>query len=336
VTGNVTETGVPECRLKFDQGEVYEVGLTVYKTKYDYIIASPAKITIKPTVTSDKILAIVVPNLLETNIGLNFKVVPSVNLEDIPQNTAWKWDFGDNSPPLIRTGRTEAYLNASHVYAKNGVYNISVSLIDRTSEAVITTFTAKITVDDSASLNKTNRLATSLSVYGKVECDGPGLGLTTKSFSHGFYQQPPLQTFTWPTSTSFKGTWQQTSTTSRGVQTNTHELQGTISVSSQGIKITSYTYTHTFSSPDYEGPGKGWKYTEKVALKDIPLTKINGGDAPKYTARIQGKELAAFVVQTTREEDLPSGQKLYFNQVIWDNIPQGVVPQIELTIDYAK
>jgi hypothetical protein len=113
-------------------------------------------------------------------------------------------------------------------------------------------------------------------------------------------------------------------------------LHGTISVSSQGIKITSYTYTHTFNSPDYDGPGKGWKYTEKVVLKDIPLTKINGGDAPKYTAKIQGKDLAQYVVQTTREEFHPNGQKTYFNQAIWDNLPQGVVPLLEITIDYAK
>jgi PKD repeat protein len=320
----------------FTKTGTYEITCTVRDASGTMIDSTPAKVVIKPKSTSGISLDIQTPALLESNIGLNFKAIPSVPLEQIPQNTAWKWDFDDGTPPYTRIGRTEVYLTATHPFAKNGTYNITLSLVDRTSDQVYATTTKKITIDDSASLSKTNRISTSLYVYGKVEGDGPGFGLTLKGFGHGFYQQPPLQTFQWPSATSFKGTWQQTSTTSRGVQTNTHELQGTISVSSQEIKITSYTYTHTFSSPDYEGPGKGWKYTENVVLKDIPLTKINGGDAPKYTAKIQGKDLAQYVVQTSREEFFANGQKTFFNQAIWDNIPQGIVPILEITIDYAR
>jgi PKD repeat protein len=334
--GKFTVTSVPECRLIFDKDEGYQVVLTVYKTATDFINAAPAEITIKSKVTSSITLDIEVPDLLETNYGLNFKAIPSLPLEQIPQNTAWKWDFGDGSAPYIRIGRSEVYLNASHPFAKNGTYEIKLSLVDRTSDQVYATTSKKIIIDDSVSLSKTNRFSNSLHVYGKVEGDGPGLGLTLKGFGHGFYQQPPLQTFQWSSATSFKGTWQETSTTSRGVQTNIHELEGTISVSSQGIKITSYTYTHTFNSPDYEGPGKGWKYTEKVMLKDVPLTKINGGDEPKYTAKIQGNDLAQYVIQTTREEYFANGQQTFFNQPVWDNIPQGVVPLMEITIDYAE
>jgi PKD repeat protein len=130
-----------------------------------------------------------------------------VPLEQIPQNTAWKWDFGDGSAPYIRIGRSEVYLIATHPFAKNGTYEVKLSLVDRTSDQVYATTTKKITIDDSVSLSKTNRISTSLSVYGKVEGDGPGFGLTTKSFGLGFYQQPPLQTFQWPSATSFKGTW---------------------------------------------------------------------------------------------------------------------------------
>ena len=131
------------------------------------------------------------------------------------------------------------------------------------------------------------------------------------------------------------GTYKDSSNTSRGIQTTTQDVVGSMSLSPDGIKLTKLIFQDDFSNPDYGGPGKDWHSDYVVELQNIPLTKTSAGDYPKFQYRVQGKDVAQYVLKSYYKEWFANGQQNSF-AAIWDNIPEYWVPELEIILDRLK
>jgi PKD repeat protein len=333
-------------KYTFQKEGTYTISMTVLDSNLKtWAEASPSNVTIKAGVTSNITLDVEPPPLLETLQTLNFKVKSNVSPELLPQNTVWKWDFGDDSQPVTKVGRTAADLVCGHNYYKNGGFNVKVSLVDKTSGQVLATTTKSIVVDDSASIRKTDLFKIGLRVYGTEEYGMVTNGVYQKQGTQDThivggatfpreYAIPTLQqTFVWKDGGAFEATWKNIATTSRGTQTTIMNVQGHIAVTPEGIQLYSCTYNYSMSFPNYEGKGIEWKVTEKWDLKDILLTKNAWGEKPEYLFRLEGKNIAQHIIKLTSEEYSPSGSKYIFLNPQWDNLPSGDPPYIEVVFD---
>jgi hypothetical protein len=274
---------------------------------------------------------------LETLQSYNFIAKPNIPVAQLPPDTAYKWDFGDGTTPVITAYSTERFLITPHIYIKNGDYEIKLSLIDKSTQQELAVTTKKVTVNDLNSINKTNHIRLLLGLYGLTEGNGPGLGPTTKSFGSEYFSNSPW-TFEWVTPTTFKGTFEDVATTSKGIQTTISEVTGTISISAEGVWLENYTYKYKFSCPNYDGSGNEWESYYRVQLrsKRIPLTKLSGGENPKYYFSIQGTDVAQYITESAYQENFPNGQVNYFLHATWDNLPGTFIPTLEITLDYLK
>lgn len=337
-------------KYTFQKEGTYTVSLTILDNNLKtWVEATPANVTIRAGAISNITLDIELPSLLETMQTLIFKVKPSISQELLPGNARWRWDFGDNSEPVTKdkTG-TVADLVCGHTYYKNGSFNVKVSLIDKTSGQVLATATKAIVIDDSTSIRQTNLLKVGLRVYGTEEYGIVTSGIYQKqgtqdthissgaSFPREYTSSTLQQTFVWKDGGAFEATWKNVATSSRGTQTTIMNLQGHIAVTPDGLQLYSCTFSYSMSFPNYEGKGVEWKVTETWELKDILLTKSNGGDKPKYQFRVEGKDIAQHVVKITSEEYTPDGSKYIFLDPVWDNLPAGDLPFIEIVFDTTE
>ena len=323
-----------ELKYTFPKDGGYSILLRITNTSGQVYAEASAQAAIGLMPTPVVSLDIEVPGSMETLQSYNFTAKPNIPPAQLPPDTAWKWDFNDGTAPFISTYSTERFLIASHAYKKSGDYNIKLSLIDKTTKEELVTTTKKVTVSDLASMIKTNRVQITLKIYGVIEGDGPGLGTTLKSFGFTFYDQLPW-TFKWQSDSSFVGTYINTSNTSRGIQATTQDVVGSMSLSPDGIKLTKLIFQDDFINPDYGGPGKDWRYDYVVELQNIPLTKTSAGDYPKFQYRVQGKDVAQYVLKSYYKEWFANGQQNSF-AAIWDNIPADKVPELEIILDRLK
>jgi len=327
----------------FQKEGTYTLSLTIVDSNFKtWAEASSSKVTIKATTTPNVTLDIIPPPLLETMQTLIFKVKPSTAPELIPENTAWKWDFGDDSQPVTKVGRIEADLVCGHNYYKNGSFNVKVSLVDKTSGQVLATTTESIVVDDSASIRKTNIFKIGLRVYGTEEYGLVTSGVYRKqgtqdthivggaTFPREYTTSDLQQTYVWKDGGRFEATWINVATSWRGIQTTIINVQGHIAVTPDGIQLYSCTYNYSMSFPNYEGKGVEWKVTERWELKDILLTKNAWGEKPEYKFRLEGKGIAQHIVTVASEEYSPNGSRYIFLTPQWDNLPSGDPPYIEV------
>lgn len=334
-------------KYTFQKEGTYTILMTVLDSNLKtWAEASSSNVTIKAGVASNISLVVEPPPLLETMQTLMFKVKPSVSTSLLPENTAWKWDFGDKSEPVtkVKTG-TEADLVCGHNYYTNGSFNVKVSLVDKTSGQVLATITKGIVVDDSVSIRKTNLFKIGLRVYGTEEYGLVTNGVYQKqgtqdthivggaTFPREYTSSNLKQTFVWKDGGAFEATWKNIATTSRGTQTTIMNVQGHIAVTPEGIQLYSCTYNYSMSFPNYEGKGIEWKVTEKWELKDILLTKNAWGEKPEYLFRLEGKNVTQHIVKLTSEEYSPSGSRYIFLSPQWDNLPSGDPPYIEVVFD---
>ena len=317
----------------------------------------PASITqpaSQSTTQTNISLDIELPSLLETAQGMTFKAKPDVPLTQIPQNTAWLWDFGDDTAPVTQVGRTEAYLNAGHVYARNGEYQIRLSLIDRTTKKEYASTIKDLVINDSASLRKTNHAKIIVRLNGDVSGNGPGqgwlvndeAGFTATTFG-GEYSNLSPTLFEWAGERSagwgsmsgdwrgqendFIGTLKITSTKSE--EEINKSFAGTVAITPDGISLKTGGCDYSLYYPNYEGSGKLWHIYEDLTLNDVPLTKLWGGDYPKYYCLLQGESVVPYVVGANSSEFFPNGQENTWNYMWVDTLPP---IEIEITFDRLK
>ncbi len=281
----------------------------------------------KPGSPSSISLDIELPPVLETVESLVFKVKPSVALEQLPVNASWQWDFGDATPVDTKVGRTEPYLTTGHRYARNGDYQIKVSLVDLTTNKALATVTKGFIVSDIVSIKRVNHLQLILKLSGMTEItDAKGLPepsqVNMRTFNEELFRKQPW-TFEWTNEwrsgspgqwggdeIKFKGTYNIVRNTETGEQTTEYAVTGKITVSSEGIKLVDYYSTSDFRNPNYKGGTTGWFVETTLELNPIPITKISGGKAPKFQTRIQGYEsIWGYLKSAFHHELLPNGKQ---------------------------
>jgi hypothetical protein len=315
-----------------------------FSTATTPVPVSPPQTATNPVTTQFNIsLDIELPSLLETVQVITFKAKPSVPLAQIPQDTAWVWDFGDSTAPYTQIGRGENYLNAPHTYAKNGDYQIRLGLIDRTTKREYVSTVKKITINDSVSLQNTNHARIIVKLNGMVLGNGPGQGWAQQTFGDEFSNLAPT-TFEWTGEWTggWTGGWKGQDNYFTGalnfVSTKTEETigktaEGTVSITPEGITLKTCGCVYSLYYPNYEGSGKPWEIYSSVTLNDIPLTKISGGEYPKYYCSLQGKSVEPHVVQLISSESFPNGQENGWFYGWSDELPP---IEIEITFDRLK
>jgi hypothetical protein len=308
-------------------------------------LPQPADTNIKATSASNISLDIELPPTLETVENLVFKVKPSVALEAIPVNTQWQWDFGDGTPLDTRVGRTEPFLSTGHRYAKNGDYQVKVSLVDLTTKKTLATTTKGFIISDIVSIKKVNHMQLILKLSGETEVkDSKGVWVSSqaylRTFNEELFRKQPW-TFEWTNEwrsgsagrwggdeIKFKGTYRTVQNTETGEQTKEYSVTGKITVSSEGIKLVDYSSAWSLRNPNYKGSAAGWFVDTAVELKPIPITKISGGDAPKFQNRIQGYESVwGYLIDAAYGESHPNG-----NEDGWQFMEMPQLPGTELQI----
>ena len=246
-------------------------------------------------------LEIELPVLLETLETLIFKVKPTITTVQIPRNALWQWEFGDGTQPETKLAE---YVTAGHRYTKVGAYTIKLSLIDQPSKQALATTTKGFIISDIDSIKKTNHLRLTLVLSGQTsyrqEVKQPEYN--KKTFDSELYQKDPW-TFEWfeewrngdagrwgGDEIKFKGDYFSQTLAETGTQTTEYYVSGKIVSTAEGMRLEDYYYYKKFSNPEYKGTDKEWIYYYQLELKPISITKISGGESPKYQYRLQGYE----------------------------------------------
>jgi hypothetical protein len=314
----------------------------------------PADTNTKPTSASSISLDIELPPVLETVENLVFKVKPSVAPETIPANTQWQWDYGDGTPLDTKVGRTEPFLSTGHRYAKNGDYQVKVSLVDLTTKKVLATTTKGFIVSDIVSIKKVNHMQLILKLTGETTVrDSKDVWESsqeyTRTFNEELFRKQPW-TFEWTNEwrsgsagqwggdeIKFKGTYRTVQNTETGEQTKEYSVTGKITVSSEGIRLVDYSSAWSLRNPNYKGSTAGWFVDSAVELKPIPITKISGGDAPKFQTRIQGYESVwGYLIHASYGESLPTGKENDWQPMHYPDVPGSELQMVFDTLKNAQ
>jgi hypothetical protein len=264
---------------------------------------SPTTISVQPSANSatNISLDIELPPVLETLETMMFKAKPNVALNQIPVNTMWQWDFGDGTPLDTKVGLTEPFLTSGHRYTKNGDYQITLSLIDLATKKPLTTTTKKMIISDIAAFKKTNHLRLTLAISGMAERqDVTEFESSMKTFDAEAYSKEPynLEWFgEWRMGSpgdwrgdeiKFKSSYQLISKTETGDQTKNYSMSGKILVNTDGMQLVDFKYSQDLSNPNYKGTAGYWRYEYALEMNPMPITKINGGNSPKFQYHLKG------------------------------------------------
>jgi hypothetical protein len=260
---------------------------------------APQTTSISSNLKSNISLDIELPAFLETLETLIFNVKPAITSGQIAPNALWQWEFGDGTPSETKLA---SYLTVGHRYNKVGAYKIKVSLIDQATKQALATATKSFIISDIDSIKKSNHLRVMVTLSGQTEyrqgAYPPEYNL--KTFDSELYRKDPF-TFEWyeewrngdaerwgGDEIKFKGDWGSVNEVESGTQTTEYWMSGKIVVTTEGMKLVDYYYYKKFDNPAYKGTDKEWMYDYQLNLNPIPLTKVTGGESPKYQFRLQG------------------------------------------------
>ena len=266
---------------------------------------STATTTPKPTALTYS-LEIELPSVLETVETLMFRVKPAVPLDQLPQNSFWKWDFGDGTPGDTKVGRTEPYLTTGHSFTKNGDYQVRVSLIDQDKKQEVGSATKRFIISDITAIKRINYLELIYKISGLNEYTPPtsnyydfvmrnmGGGISLKQWtlewceewrsgSEGGWRGDEIK---------FKGTYTSSINSDTGIQNKQYAISGMFFTSPEfnGLKLSNFTYEMLFDNPNYKGTANMWRFEYYLELKDIFLSKVRGGTNPWFQYRTKGYE----------------------------------------------
>jgi hypothetical protein len=299
---------------------------------------TPAKSTVPPTAASPANISldIELPPVLETLETMMFKAKPGVALNQIPVNTMWQWDFGDGSPPDTKVGLTELFLTTGHRYVKNGDYQVTLSLIDLATKKPLATAAKRFIISDIASFKKTNHLRMTLTISGMEERkDAIGFESYMKTFDAELFTREPW-TFEWfgewrmgspgdwrGDEIKFKGDYLLVANTETGEQTITYSMSGKILVNTDGMQLVDFDYTKELKNPDYKGTDKNWSYEYGLGLAPIPITKITGGESPKFQYHLKGFDNINPLIKTVGYYEIfPDGKMIEWHPEITDDLTE--------------
>lgn len=307
---------------------------------------TPTKSSVQPTATSatNISLDIELPPVLETMETMMFKTKPNVALNQIPVNTKWQWDFGDGTPPDTKVGLTEPFLTSGHRYTKNGDYQITLSLIDLATKKPLTTTTKRLIISDIASFKKTNHLRLTLAISGMAERkDVTEFESSMKTFDAEAYSKDPwnLEWFDeWRMGSpgdwrgdeiKFKGSYQQIVNTETGEQTKKYSMSGKVLVNTDGIQLVDFYYLRDLDNPNYKGTDGYWGYEYALELMPIHITKINGGESPKFQYHLKGYDKLYFLIKNASyAETFPTGKMIEWYPEEIDGLTGS---DLQLTVD---
>ena len=107
----------------------------------------------------------------------------------------------------------------------------------------------------------------------------------------------------------FKGSYQQVLKTETGEQTKNYGMSGKILVNTDGIQLVDFAYSHDLANPKYKGTQGFWGYEYVLELKPITITKISGGETPKFQYRLKGYDKLYYLVKDAfYGENFPTGK----------------------------
>jgi hypothetical protein len=278
-------------------------------------------------------LDIELPPVLETLETLMFKVVPNVPISQIPVNTQWQWDFGDGTALDTKVGLTEPFLTGGHRYTKNGDYKVTVNLIDLATKKPLATASKGFIVSDIAALKKTNHIRLTLALSGMAERkDVTEFEASMKTFDAEIYAKDPW-TFEWygewrmgsagdwrGDEIKFTGSYHMVADTETGEQTTDYTMSGKILVNTDGIQLVDFNFSKEFENPKYKGTEWTWRFEYQLELMPLPVTKISGGESPKFLYNLKGYEkLYPLTKYAFYGETFPTGKIMeWFPQEIDD------------------
>jgi hypothetical protein len=271
---------------------------------------------------SNIVLDIELPPVRETLETLIFKVKPSVALNQIPVNTMWQWDFGDGTPLDTKIGLTEPFLTGGHRYLKNGDYVVTASLIDLATKKPLASVTKGFIISDIAAFKKTNHVRLTLAISGMGERkDVTEFESGMKTFDAEAYAKEPwnLEWYgEWRMGSpgdwrgdeiKFKASYHRVANTETGEQTTDYTVSGKIIVNKDGIQITDFSYDMELVNPDYNGTDGTWRFGYFLELLPLPITKISGGESPKFTYNLKGYEKIYYLIKSASyAESFPTGK----------------------------
>jgi hypothetical protein len=109
--------------------------------------------------------------------------------------------------------------------------------------------------------------------------------------------------------------------------------EGTVSITPEGISLKTCGCVYSLYYPNYEGSGKLWEIYSELIIKDVSLTKISGGEYPKYYCSLIGKSVEPHVDKFVSSESFPNGQENSWFYEWSDELPP---IEIEITFDRLK
>ena len=81
-------------------------------------------------------------------------------------------------------------------------------------------------------------------------------------------------------------------------------------------------YTSSFSNPNYKGGAEAWVWDDSFLLKPIPLSKISGGDKPKFQCLVNGYEqVYAYFQEGHYYEYVPKGKESHWTPMYVESLP---------------
>jgi hypothetical protein len=258
----------------------------------------------------------------ETGLGLTFIAQPTVNLQELPADCLWEWDFGDSTDIVNLTGN----LNNTvwHAYLLNGQYTVKLSLHDA-KQNLLATATSKVAIDDLAVLKSTRSLVADFYVYATyIETDENALVATNTSGDYSNWCETTFSDLTW-TGNDFYARVQKTMSDG-GIRV--FQARGTVS-SGPTLVLTSLTIETDYIAPNYQGH-------RSFQLMDIPLRKNRStiNLMGTFSALITGSEVQTHMADTGyamtvgRGGSPPVQGEIYFTGFDWNYRPE--LPKINI------
>jgi hypothetical protein len=256
----------------------------------------------------------------------------------------WQWDFGDGTPPDTKVGLTEPFLTSGHRYLKNGDYKVTLSLIDLATKKPLVTTTKGLIISDIAAFKKTNHVRLTLAISGMAERkDVTEFESSMKTFDAEIYAKAPLN-FEWydewrmgsagdwrGDEIKFKGSYELVAKTETGEQTTNYAMSGKIMVNADGIQLVDYYFTKELSNPNYKGTEGTWRFEYLLELMPIPITKINGGQSPKFQYHLKGYDkIYPLIKYASYAETFPTGKMIEWYPEEIDDLTSS---DLQVTVD---
>jgi hypothetical protein len=225
----------------------------------------------------------------ETGCQINFKLVPNVPWEKLPEKVFWQWDFDDDTGLFEREAspRTGIYHNdIYHNYTWPGSYDVKVKMLDGETRNVLAEAKAVADIDNLSAIQRTTRARALFWAYKKVTTYEDLNGKLTERndfqsyTSVGLSMSGATESLEW-NGNQFHVSW----TTSAGTQSYIYTVDGRIS--SDAREVEEIKVTSEFKDTDYHG--KLWTYKEALVLNNIPVEKRNCGDSARFYCHWDGE-----------------------------------------------